>query len=341
MKKTAFVLAILLCAVAVFAIGPVTEIATDMETLFSELGKDIMPGLQTASVLNHELGAAELGRFPHMYFSVSGGITTPGNVLTFLDDEDIFVNPQLFEQVTDQLNDARDNVPDFDPFLPADFGPFPSVRGTFGLGLFGGWEANVQFASIPQSIMDSVVSDEPITAELTTIGVRLRRVLVSRERGLLPAVSAGVGYTYSNLDFGYDLGEIEPLTVDENTKTYLKLNGEAKFFNRVHSFGTDVRASTRFLGIFYPFVAASAYYQSSSYEAGINNFSGTLEIDGTAQNPIEPAVQPFSEQELKDVNVVVSTGVDIKLLILNLFVHGNYALSTRAPGAVVGVRLQF
>jgi len=333
MKKTAFVLVLALIATTAFSQTAITQVAIDMETLFTEIGKDIMPGLQTASVLNHELGAAEHGNFPRMYFSVSAGATAPGGVLTFLEDEELFENPGLFSQVTDEItdNEAYDII--------TEYFPLPSIRGTFGIGLFGGWEANVQLASVPQNVTDMVASDQPVAADVTTIGLRVRKVLVSRERGLLPSISAGVGYTYSNLDFGYDLAEIDPLEIDDTTN--LALNGEVKFVNRIHSFGADVRASTRFLAVFHPFIGASAYYQSSTYEAGIDGFDGTLEISGQIPIVVEPAVEPFSEQELRDVNVVLNTGVDIRLLILNVFVHGNYALSTRAPGAVVGVRLQF
>ena len=39
-------------------------------------------------------------------------------------------------------------------------------------------------------------------------------------------------------------------------------------------------------------------------------------------------------------NVVLNTGFDMKLAVLNLFAHVNYAVGTRAPGAILGMRIQ-
>lgn len=331
MKKSLIVF--LLIGMAGFAVAqdPVSQLSADLETLFVELGKDMMPGLETAAVLNHELGSAEFGNLPHMYFSLSVGATAPSGTLTFLDDESKFDNPELFDQLLEQAGDLKNS--DYYSTLQ-DYFPYPSIRAVYGIGLFSDYELSLQAGLIPQSITDMGLSmggvDEEVTAEIINLGFRLRRVLVHQDKeSHLPAISAGIGYIYSGIDFGYSLDALDPLDAGG---TDLVLAGTATFKTTVHSFGTDVRASGRFLRVFYPFLGASAYYQKTSYEAGVAEFT----INGSAPNP-----EPFSSQEKQDVNLVINTGFDMKLLVFNLFLHGNYAVSTRAPGAILGMRLQF
>ncbi len=321
----------------------ITQLSIDLETVFNELGKDVVPNLQTASVLNHGLGSAELGNFPHMYFSFSAGGTVAPGVLEFTKDEEKFENYDLFNNLLDEAGANDEEVRD----ITDNYAPYPSVRAGFGVGLAGGYELSVQAGIIPQAVTD-LAGEEALTGTITTVGTRLRKVLVRRDRGV-PAISAGVGYVYSNIDFGYDLAEIDPLYLDgeegANDYTALELAGTPTFKAMTHSFGFDVRASTRFLYVFYPFVGMSTYYQRSTYEAGVDEFSGVLETRSGGGIPtrtdVEPAVQPYSEQEYDSFNVVLNTGFDMKLLIFNLFAHLNYAVTTQAPGAIVGIRLHF
>ena len=342
MRKKVLILTFLL-VFAVIGFAPaqdvITSLSIDLQTLFDEVGKDVVPNLQTTSVLNHGLGSAELGNFPHMYFSVSAGATVAPGILEFTYDEEKFENYALFNNLLEEAGANDSEVRD----ITDNYAPYPSVRTSFGVGLFGGYELSVQAGIIPQTITD-MAGEEALTATITTVGTRLRRVLVRRDRGV-PAISAGIGYVYSDIDFGYDLSQLDPLEVSgsegDPDYTTLALEGKPTFRAVTHSFGFDVRASTRFLWVFHPFIGLSSYYQNSTYEAGVNNFGGELIVGTEDPVGVTPSVQPFSEQEYHNFNVVLNTGFDVKLLILNVFAHVNYAIATQAPGAIVGVRLHF
>lgn len=355
MRKVVFVLVVLALTLtapsAVVAQSVIDNLSADLQLLFSELGKEVVPNLQTASVMNHELGSAQLGEFPRMYFSLSAGSTLDtSGVLLFTKPKfsDRYENYGLFNNLFDEmgLNDSstRDIT---DNYLP-----MPSLRAGIGIGLVQDMELSLQIGVIPQAAADAAFgmagSDdlEDVTASITTVGTRLRRVIVRQDRGV-PAVSAGIGYVYSAIDFGYPLDTLDPLDIggEGEDKQSLAVDGEMIFKTVTHSFGLDVRASQQFARVFFPFVGMSAYFQVSDYEAGVKDFGGEIisgeEPQRGTGTAVTPAIQPFSEQEYRDFNVVLNTGVDVKMAILNIFLHGNYAFSTRAPGAIVGVRFQF
>jgi hypothetical protein len=317
-----------IATLTVHAQTPLDQLSNDLQTIFDELGEDIVPNLQTASVLNHGLGSAELGDFPRMYVSLSAGATVAPGVLEFTDDEEKFENFSLINTFLDEagLNDASvRNVTD-------NYAPYPSLRASFGIGLVGGYEIDLQAGILPSGI-SGVIPVDGVTAGITTIGTRVRKVIVQQQPGL-PAVSVGVGYVFSSIGFGYDLDELDPI---ETGSTELDLNGDLVFEAMTHSFGVDARASTRFLRISYPFIGVSGYFQRTTYKAGVDGFSAN--IDGSP-NETEPAIEPLSEQEFNDFNLVVNAGSDIKLAIVNLFIHLNYAIDTRAYGGILGMRIQ-
>ena len=327
------VLLVALAAPVVFGQDALSQLSKDLQTVFDELGKEIGPNLQTASVLNHGLGSAQIGNFPHMYFSLSAGATVAPGILKFTGDEEKFDNYALLTNFLDEAGLGEDeSIRD----ITNNYAPYPSLRASFGLGLADGWEIDLQAGIVPQIIADQIPADG-ITANITTIGGRVRKVLVRQEQGV-PAISVGVGYVYSGINFGYDLAELEAISTGSGTgSTTLKLNGEMTFETNSHSFGTDLRVSTRFLRVFYPFIGASGYFQNTTYNAGIDDFSALV---GSQTTPSKPSIEPLSEQTFNNFNVVLNTGFDLKLAIFNFFTHLNYAVTTRAPGAIVGLRIQ-
>ncbi len=329
-RKTTVLAAALLVAFTVGVQAQLNSLSDDLRIVFDQIGQDVVPNLQTASVMNHELGSAELGDFPRMYFSFSAGGTVAPGVLEFTQDEDSYnwKNFYLLDQLLTEAGLNDDSIRD----ITDNYAPYPSLRVGYGVGLAAGYELSLQAGVVPQAVADTA-GQEALTANLTTIGTRLRKVLVRQDRGV-PAISAGIGYVYSDLGFGYNLEEIEPLELAEGGDP-LQLQGEAIFATTTHSFGFDVRASSRFIRVMYPFLGFSAYYQRSDYEAGIKNFAGQVGTETT-----EPAVQPYASQDFNAFNVVLNTGFDIKLSVINLFTNVNYALGTRAPGAIVGLRVQ-
>lgn len=341
------VLGALALPAGVVAQNAVTQLSADLEYFFQELGRELVPNLQTAAVMNHDLGSAQLGDFPRMHFSLSAGATLDRRgVLGFTKEEfrDNYENYGVFSNLFEEIGleeggDIRDIT---DNYLP-----LPSIRMGIGVGLARGWELSVQAGLIPQAatdfalgFADSSEDDDfdisSIKASITTVGTRVRKVLVQQERGL-PAISVGAGYIYSGINMRVPLEGLD-LELDDNAS--LALEGNMDFIVHTHSFGLDVRASRRFLRVFYPFIGVASYYQFTDYTAGATGFAGTIVIDGN-DSRVEPAITPASEQTFHGFNTMLSTGFDMKLAIFNLFLHGNYALNTRAPGAIAGMRLQF
>jgi hypothetical protein len=324
------VLLVALAGPALFGQDALGQLSKDLQTVFDEMGKEIAPNLQTASVLNHGLGSAQIGDFPHMYFSVSAGATVAPGVLKFTGDEEKFDNYSLLSNFLEEADLGEDaDIRD----ITDNYAPYPSLRAGFGVGLTGGWEIDVQAGVVPQAII-GMIPAEGVTANITTLGGRVRKVVVRQEQGI-PAVSVGLGYVYSGIAFGYDLADLDP--IDAGGGTTLDLDGEMTFQSATHSFGTDVRVSTRLLRVLYPFVGASGYYQATDYKAGIDGFSALV---GGSTTPVQANPEPLSEQTFNNFNVVLNTGMDIKLAIFNLFAHLNYAVTTQAPGAIVGFRIQ-
>jgi hypothetical protein len=337
-RKVTLLTLLLVVGLSMGAYAQIDNLALDLQLIFDEIGKDMVPNLQTASILNHELGSAELGDFPRMYVSFSAGATVAPGILEFTRDEEKFGDYYKLNYLLEESGANDADVRD----ITDNYAPYPSLRVGYGVGLFDGYELSLQVGVVPQAVAD-LSGEDALTASITTVGGRLRKVLVRRDRGV-PAISAGIGYVYSNIDIGYDLSAIDPFPLSESDSTSdattLGLLGEAVFKTTTQSFGFDVRASTRFIRVAYPFLGFSAYYQQSNYEAGIENFSGQVTTGGVAATPTAPATQPFSEQEYRGFNVVLNTGFDMKLTILNLFLHANYAVATRAPGAILGMRIQ-
>jgi len=334
MGKKVIVLAVILvlCTAAAWAQSTLDQLASDLQTVFEELGEEVVPNLQTASVLNHGLGSAQLGNFPHMYFSLSTGATVAPGVLEFTDDEAKFENYGLIDSFLEEagLNDS--DVRD----ITDNYAPYPSMRAAIGVGLLGGYEVDVQLGIVPSALSGAIPVDG-LDASITTIGTRVRKVLVEQQRGI-PAISVGVGYVYSMIDFGFDLNEVDPV---EFGGEELDLTGDLTFEAQTHSIGVDVRASTRFLRVSYPFIGVSGYFQRSTYKAGIDGFAAdiTSSLTGTTTT-VDTNVQPLSEQDFNDFNMVINTGSDIKLAFINLFIHLNYAIDTRAYGGILGMRVQ-
>lgn len=340
------VVALLVSAPAsVLAQNAIDQLSGDLRYFFQEFGKDIVPNLQTASVMNHELGSAQLGDFPRMYFSLSTGATVDlrgGLEFTKPEFSDNYNNFGLFNNLFEEIGLTNEDTRDItDNYLP-----IPSMRAGFGVGLTGGWELSVQAGVVPQAatafalgFIDSDDNDDGFDASgirggITTVGTRLRKVLVEGERGV-PAISAGVGYVFSNVELRVPLDGISVSTGGADGDD-LNLEGSLDFLVKTHSFGFDVRTSRRFLRVFYPFVGLSSYYQFTDYTAGVTDFGGTV-----GGSRLQRTVEPASRQSFQNFNTVINTGFDMKLGVLNLFLHGNYALETRAPGAIAGMRLQF
>jgi len=140
MRKVTLLTLVIVVGLAMGAHAQINGLSEDLQVVFDELGKDIVPNLQTASILNHELGSAELGDFPRMYLSFSAGATVAPGVLEFTRDEEKFGNYYLLDKLLEEAGANDADVRD----ITDNYAPYPSLRVGYGVGLFDGYELSLQ-----------------------------------------------------------------------------------------------------------------------------------------------------------------------------------------------------
>ncbi len=318
------VLAALLFALAfsgLHAQTPVEILAGDLSDFLEQASREITPHMQTSAITSLEAGSAEIGDFPHMYFSLGLGAMFTDGISDVIDaDYTIDVEGILEDEAGD--NQAYDMI--------RDFLPLPVVRLTYGIGLLRGYEANLQLMTIP-SALTSATGVEGVSFGLTNVGARVRKTVIS-DGPQTPAVSVGVGYVYSSFNMGYELKELE--SVDVGGTQIVVTGGEITYDLVTNSAGIDVRLSEK-IGPIIPYIGVSSWYQWSSFEGGVDGLAGS--VANTDVGPVN-TLRDFKDN---DLNAIVSAGLDLKLGFFVYFLEGSYAFSTRAPAAYTGVRFQF
>ena len=310
------VLAALLLALAFSGLSaqtPVEILAGDLSDFLEQASREITPHMQTSAITSLEAGSAEIGSFPHMYFSLGLGAMFTDGIADVIDAEyTIDVEGILEDEAGD--NEAYD--------LIRDFLPLPVVRLTYGIGLLRGYEANLQLMTIPSALTDAT-GVEGASFGLTNVGGRVRKTVIP-DGPQTPAVSIGVGYVYSSFNLGYELKELE--SVDVGGTEIGITGGEITYELVTNSAGVDVRLSEK-VGPIIPYIGVSSWYQWSSFEGGVDGLAGT--VANTSVGPVN-TLRDFKDN---DLNTIVSAGIDLKLGFFVYFLEGSYAFSTRAPAA--------
>lgn len=318
------VLAAFLFALAlsgVYAQTPVEILAGDLSDFLEQTSREITPHMQSSAITSLETGSAEIGSFPHMYFSLGlGAMFTDGISNAIEADYTIDVEGILEDEAGD--NQAYD--------LIQNSLPLPVVRLTYGIGLVRGYEASLQLMTIPSALTDAA-GVEGASFGLTNVGGRVRKTVIS-DGPQTPAVSIGVGYVYSSFNMGYELKELE--SVDVGGSEIIVTGGEITYELVTNSAGLDVRLSEK-IGPIIPYIGVASWYQWSSFEGGVDGLTGT--VSTTTVGPVN-TLRDFKDN---DLNTIVSAGVDLKLGFFVYFLEGSYAFSTRAPAAYTGFRFQF
>lgn len=318
--RKAIVAGILILAVGGGAFAQLIDLsplAADINTLLEGIGREVAPQLQQIALSGDVMGEAELGNFPHFSLSVIGaGVTISSGIGNFMDSPD--TDWKFLLAFPEIISTALAAAPEAEQYytMTKNVFPYPALRLGLGFGIAGGFELLVNGFAIPQMIVDSVAGLVNVPAvssaklDIMNVGVRVRKVLL-RDEGFKPAVSAAVGYTYSSFLVGYgpfSLAEIlgEPIDL---TVTTLNLEGELRMSTLVHSAGMDFHVSKR-LFIFTPFLKISPWLQWTT-------FSALTDLTATAGTE---SLQLIAEPEvnLSDLSVFITSGIELKLLILVL-----------------------
>lgn len=345
MKKLMLILIIL----SVFGFSPLfsqtadlTPLSNDLSSLLEGLGMETIPYLQQSAMLGEGIGRAHMGDGSPFFFAFSLGATFSPGILTFIDE-----NNSNFELLNmyGLINELSGGDPAFGQTLATfkTFMFYPQTRFAIGVQLPLRIELIGMFSILPQFLTTAVTGlvNEPMINGLQlnrmNAGLRVRKVLLA-DGGGFPAVSLGLGYTYSN----FNAGLVLPFPAQSFTGFALNLTGTLALNTSLHSFGVDVGISKK-LAIFYPYLRASGWYQWATYAGSVNDFSASLteETTGTVLASIDSATAPIvSSLAVRDMTFLVETGIEIALGGFIMTPGGSYNFGTKSFDASLGFRLQ-
>ncbi len=327
-----FVIVFMFVGVTIVSSQDFSSIENDFSSLLREFGKELAPSVFQSSVCGSGMGEAELGEFPHFYFSTSGGAVFSHGIGNLLDNS----NYELLNVsgIVDTFVSGTEGVGDILETLKTSL-PYPNMRLSMGIGIIGGWEVQVLFALFPQAITNVVGDLSGISGlefNALNTGVRVRKVLVSDYAGY-PAISLGMGYSYSGINIGYTLPDIDQsgegfsLTLSDSKLSVTEV---------VHSVGINFLISKK-LFIFVPFIGLDSWYQFNSYSASIG---GKASFSSDAGGD----TKDFSAESLYDVRdlaILFSGGLEIKLGAFSLTSVVSFNPNNLVSSANTGLRIQF
>jgi len=333
MKKLAIVLTVLILSGGPIFSQDLLPLGRDLDTLLEKLGEDVVPYLQQNALAGEGIGMAELSEGSKFWFATSLGATLSNGLGTFLDDESAF---ELLD-VNGMLQTAVDGTAIESYYNKAkSFFPYPIMRVAFGFRSFADTELIFMFSIFPQLLTDTVagsVKMEGVTLNWMNAGVRLRKALMS-DQGGFPAISLGVGYSFSSFNIGYALPEDFSQDV---TGFPLSIQGDLGIHTMLNSLGVELALSKR-LGVFIPFVRVSPWYHWIRYTGEVKDFEATA---GGESYIAQGGKDPSAEKNIYDLDVLFAGGFDIKLGKFAILAEGSYSLDSRAFGAGLGMRFQF
>lgn len=324
-------------------LSPLNE---DFNTLFDGIGKEVIPHLQQIALSGDTFGEAELGNLPHFSISLlNAGVTISSGIGKVLDDPDTVWN--FIMAFPDIISTALETLPaDIQNYynLTKSILPYPVVNLGLGLGLIGGFELFVNGFAIPQMLIDTVAGMVGIQAlenaqlDIMNVTGRLRKVLL-KDEGPYPAISVGLGYNYSHFQAGYGFNSLSDLGVDpvDLGIATLDLDGNFQINTLVQSVGMDFHLSKTFL-ILTPFIKISPWYQWTSFSSLID-FTATATVSAGETSQDETIALYINPQtSVQDMSVFLTTGVELKLLILVL--STSVSMNLENPIMLIGTLLE-
>ena len=317
-----------------------TDLKTDFNTVFTSLGHDIAPRLHQISLSGNDMvGEARLHGTKGFYVGFGSSLTMIDGVANILASEDpadweydTLPISTLVKDAVEGDSSAEDALEMFTEKAL----PMPSMRMVFGFPLPRGYEFLGHGFYLPGAVLDAVknAAGDSVDfnqldpqAEILTIGGVLRKTILSDKKAFWrPAVSLGVGYTYSHFlmafdGFSFDALDIDPPDVGMGA---LDMAGDMGFETTVHSIGAVLGVSKTILKVFTPYAKAAAYYHSATYKSHFN-VTATIYKTDTNGNIIEPR-DKVEEIDIKapvsvktaDVSILLSTGMEVRLLPVTL-----------------------
>ena len=324
---------VILVAVALLGVAPQAwsinwpGLENDFEVFVESLGREMVPHLQQASLLGDGMYDVQKGNMGNFYVAVTTGAVLSNGFKDNVDtgEYDILDVPGLMEDAFSELTPPLDAA--YDTLFP-----YPVIRVALGFSLKD-YQFGALVAGMPSQVVDSATDGEVASSALN-LGLRARKYVLPEQR-VLPAISLGLGYTFSTIGVSY---QMDDFSQDFGGST-LGIEGDLSLSSTVNTMGLDLTAS-KTLAFFVPYVRVSPYVQRSRFAGVAENFEANL---GTGEkysdNPNTD--DPEGEVISYDMALMLSTGFDIKIWTGGIFVHGNYSTGTNAFGADVGFRIAF
>lgn len=330
MKKfPALMILILFAAVPLLSAQSLIDLApfqTDFQALMTSIGREIVPNLQAIALSGDVLGEASLDHFTFTLLGVGvnlangvGKILAPGAY----DWQFVLPLSSLVQTALSGIGAVGANAVE----AARSVVPFPALRFALGFPVWGGFELLGSGFWIPQAATDLLVSLlEPSGSgtvsglhprfSILNFGVKARKVFLT-DRDWTPAVSAALGYVYSDVGLGVSLDSLSALAgqpIDVAGIGTLDMSGKLDFHTFVHSAGLDFHVSKR-LAVFTPFLKLSTWYQYASFVSGAD-MTATVTPSQTGAAAISLPLETATDLVVSDISFLMTTGLELRLLYL-------------------------
>ncbi len=340
---------ILLLLVPVLSFGQIdlSALNTDVQTLFTSVGRDLSPSLHQMAVSGFDsVGEARLNGWTRFYVTpLSVGLTTFNGLGSVLDKTNAEYPDTwaftLLEIPTLIKNMAASNETGAAIFetLTTKAALLPSIRMGFGFPLPWDLELLVNGIYIPEALttwginlLGDTMADLPIDLKaiglnfnMFTLGGTLRKILLADKNGFWrPSLSLGASYVYSSTSFGADNFNMAALGQENGVEISgtgtLNMAGKLGFAASTHAIGAVLHVSKRLLFIFTPYLKAAAYYHVSNYDSEFD-VSAVLDPNTPtdSSDDIEQALNAPVSLVTEDVSIVLTGGLEINLPVITLF----------------------
>jgi hypothetical protein len=331
---------VLIGAVSLVAAQPVdfTEFEDTMSTFATGVAGTLA---STATAAGLGWSPAYIGQFPHLGVGVSLG----ASLLPYAT-----VQP-ILDLVGVSLPAELASLQEYGLPIPA-----ASIDARIG-GFFLPFDIGVKVGYLPTSAQDLLGA---VQMDYLLVGGDVRFALL-QDRGFVPALSVGVGYTYFKGRVG--LPGVIPGTTDLDVTEFMNLLGytgthsislsEPDFAFEWQSNVIEAKAQlSKRLLLFIPHVGISAAYGISTAGGGLASTLTYTSSDGYTDTDLQDAFEEAGYPAPSAEGFVVTAaangwsfrvfgGLDIALLFLHLDVAGSYNLLTGSLGGSANVRIQF
>ncbi|MBN1698101.1 MAG: hypothetical protein JW881_11355 [Spirochaetales bacterium] len=335
-KSVCFVIVFLLFVSALFSqtLEPVID---DLSNFFYEFGKETLIPMFQNELSGCGIGNADFDDDDTFYFGASLGANLTNGIFKFVNEENsAFDLLDVNYFVSTIMEDAPDFVGDGYDFFQTFF-LFPNFRLAAGFPFFFDTEMTILFSILPGILTDwiaDLAAYGGLEASSLNAGIRLRKVLL-KDAGWFPAISLGLGYTFSYFHINIPVPEFE----QDMEGDILRLSGTLFLDNMLNTVGVDLNLSKKF-GIFVPFVKLSPYFQWASYHGGMSDFYAEIE-DSIGDTIVDSTTSPEGEIFLYEISMVLTFGFELVFGDYILFPYSTFDLSTNNVTVNLEMRSEF